>query len=903
MNTSRFSFFLLALALSAFFSSPALSFPSAHQPPGAGTQPAADLLRGLQERHQVHIFYHPGWLEEATLSRHLLELPFNEALQAIGQELNLTPLFVDDHILFVPSEGRDYRSGMAEPDMPVAGDPNQFGRFSRATLSGTIVCGKTGETLPGAVIFDPATGKGASSDMRGRFSIELPTGDLRLRLSYVGYEVLHQPLRLYSDGEIVFQMFESSVLLGEVTVSARRAEENISRTQMSMINIDSKAIAELPATFGERDIVRSITLLPGVQTVGEFGTGFHVRGGSADQNLILLEHVPLFNSSHLLGLISVVNPDLVSNVTLMKAGIPARFGERASSVMDVRLKNNLDQEHTAVMGGIGVLNSRAMLETPLIRDRVTLFLGGRATYSNVLMRNAPSEDLMNSRANFHDLTGTLNVAITPKNHLTLFGYHSFDRFGFGGETTHEYANTLGSMRLNSAISNRLSSTLVAGLSHYDYRITEESPVAPQLNYFMDSAVRYKTLKYFLSWYGGTRHAIEAGIQGVQYDVAPGNYGPLGEDSHALPQVIDSEKGLELSAFLSDDIALADHMSLEVGLRYTRYLQLGPGKAHQYADGMPRRVEHITDTLFYGQGEVMAWYHGLEPRIGFRYSFRENSSWKASYNRNFQYVNLISNTAIMAPADIWKLSDAHIRPLKSDQLALGYFRNFLENTLETSLEVYYKKMDHIIEYRSGAEVVMNEFLETDILDAGGYGYGAELYVKKNSGRLTGWTSYTYSVSRIRTDAVLPADQINRNNYFPSNYDRPHNLVVNAGYDLTRRIRVSATFSYSTGRPITLPEYTYWQGGDLVVFFSDRNKYRLPDYHRLDLSINLGENLRTRERGKGSLSLTLMNVYGRKNPYSVFYKRNHGSFDPLETFNLYQLYILGRPLPTVTYNFSF
>ncbi len=873
------------------------------QPAAQDQMPAEELLGRLQELHNTSIFYLPYWFRDKHLDKGLLELSLSEAVFAIGRELNLTPLFVDDNVMFVPAEGRDERGVSVNLDQLTVGSPEEFGRHPRATLSGKVVCGTTGETLIGAVVYDPVSGEGVASNLDGRFSIVLPTGDLRLRLSYVGYEVLYQPLRLYSDGEASFELFESSVQLGEVTVVARRAEENVSRTQMSLISLDSKAIEELPGTFGERDIVRSITLLPGVQSVGEFGTGFNVRGGSADQNLILIENVPLFNSSHLLGLISVINPDLVSNVTLMKAGIPSKYGERASSVMDIRLNNDLTQETTSVMGGIGILNSRALLETPIIRDRATLFLGGRTSYSDFFLRNARNEDLMNSTARFHDLTGTLNIALNPNNRLTLFGYHSFDRFGFGKETTHEYSNMLASMRLNSAIRGNLSSSLILGMSNYRYRIMEEMEVMPQLHYDMNSAIDYQTLKYYFTYNPWPNHTLVAGIQGVRYEIEPGGIAPLGEGSQIVPRTIDTERGVELSAFVSDDISLSDRMSLEVGLRYTQYLQLGPARVYQYTEGLPRSMGSLTDTIYYGSNEVVSRYAGLEPRIGFRYGLDEHSSAKISYNRNNQYINLISNTAIMAPADIWKLSDPHIQPLQSDQYAIGYFRNFLDNTLETSLEMYYKQLHQVIEYRSGAEVVMNEFLETDILNAKGYNYGLELYVRKNTGKLTGWTSYTYSSSQRRTRSIHPDDRINNNTYFPSNYDRPHNLVLNAGYSLSRRVRLAGTFSYSTGRPITLPEYTYWHGSDLLVYFSDRNKYRLPDFHRLDISLTIGENLNVRERGGSSWTFSIMNLYGRKNPYSVFYRREHGSLHPIDSFNLYQLYIIGKPLPTITFNFSF
>ncbi len=867
-----------------------------------GKIPAIEAIRHLQEKHETLIFYRTRWLEDQYVDDNILIMPLERALLVIGETAGLSHVFMEDHIVFLPGPGTaGQKPSDEDDDVLIVGTAEEYGRHTRATLSGRVVCGTSGEALIGAVIYDPVSEAGASTNVEGRFEIGLPTGDHRLRVSYVGYQTGHQEIRLYSDGNADFQLFESTVQLDEVTVTARSARENIERTQMSVITMDSQTIEGLQGTFGERDIVRSITLLPGVQSVGEFGTGFNVRGGDADQNLILIENVPLFNTSHLLGLISVVNADVISDVTLIKAGIPPRYGERASSVMDIRLKNSLDTEGTSIHGGIGLLNSRLLLETPIVEDRASIYIGGRTSYSDFLLDYTNDEDLVNSTARFHDVTGTLNIALSPNNRLTLFGYQSFDRFGFGKETTHEYTNLLASARLNTSFSSRLSSSLVAGFSDYRYGIYEESEVRSHLDYRMNSGINYQTAKYVMSFIPDNHHRFEAGIQAVRYEIEPGKLRPFGEDSRVTPNLMEREQGLELSGFIGDEFRWSDNISVEAGVRYTHYFQRGPGRVYQYLENAPRRIENITDTINYASGDVIADYGGLEPRLGFRFSNRENSSWKLSYNRNNQYINLISNTSIMAPADIWKLSDTHISPLKSDQFALGYFHNFLGNTLETSLEVYYKKLGDIIEYRSGAQVVMNELLETDILQAKGYSYGAELYVRKQSGFLTGWASYTYSSSMRRTTQSEPENQINGNAYFPSNYDRPHNLNINASYQLTRRLRLAATFSYSTGRPITLPEHIFWHGSDVMIRFSDRNKYRLPDFHRLDVTLHIGKRLRRDNRG-GSWSISVMNLYGRKNPYSVFYKRTHGRLDPVDSFNLYQLYILGRPLPTITYNFT-
>jgi len=902
MSNYRYIFSLLLL-FSLLLFRPSMAVSQAVQENQGQDLTAEDVIRLLEQQYGAQIFYNEQWFDGKKYSHQLLEQPLDQVLTLLVRNQNLKVSIIDGMFFIVPTIRNLPDFSSSEDQIIIIGNPAEYGRYSRATITGRVIDGGTGEPLVGAVLFEPETGIGASTDFDGFFRVELPTGDMSLRISYVGYEDRFQRIRLFGPGLIELELFSSSTQLQEFTITALRAEENISRTQMSMINLDAKALKELPGTFGERDIVRSITLMPGIQSMGEFGTGFNVRGGSADQNLILLENVPLFNSSHLFGLISVVNPDLVNNLSLIKAGTPARFGERASSVLDIRLGNGLNMEETSVKGGIGLLNSRLLFETPVVKNKATFSFGARSSYSDWLLREIPNQDLMNSSAGFFDLTGLYNMALGPKNRLTLFGYHSSDRFGFGGVTNYKYQSSLASLRLNSAINSRLSSTLVFGLSKYNYLIEETPEINPYVHFGMNSAIDYYSFKWWLSWIPVPEHKFEFGINAIRYGIEPGRLSPKGEFSLIEAKTMEREQALELSAFVSDEIIINEKMNLELGLRFTQYLQLGPGKSFVYQADQPRLPGNITDTLFYKNNETMANYNGLEPRVGLRINAGETSSVKFSFSRINQYINLISNTSVMAPADIWKLSDIHLKPLRSDQYAIGYFRNFLDNSIETSVETYFKRLHNAIEYKSGAEVALNDFLETDIINAKGYNYGIEFYLRKSSGRLTGWTSYTYSASRVRSTSPFSESQINQNQYFPSNFDRPHNLVLNTNYHISRRWRFAATFTYNTGRPITLPEQAFQQGSNVLIYYSDRNKYRLPDYHRLDISISLDENLRINRRGKGSWTISVMNLYGRKNPFSVFYKKEPSGMHETRSFKLYQLYIIGRPLPTITYNFSF
>ena len=861
-----------------------------------------EIISKIEARHDIKIFYKEEWFKDIILNENIVSDDLNRSISLLLRGRAFEPVYFADYIVIIPSESNAYYGITESTERTIVGNPLEFGKTRTAVLKGKIIDGQTGEPLIGAVVYDEKTTAGVSTNLRGEYSLALPVGDHTLRLTYIGYEESSKEIKLLSNGNLDFEIFEKSHSLDEVTIMAQKAEVNLTRTQMSLISIDSKMLKELPTSLGEKDIIRNLTLLPGIQSVGEFGTGFHVRGGGADQNLILIEDIPLFNTSHLFGLISIINSDMISNVTLMKAGIPAKYGERASSVMDIRLNNKVTE--TKFNGGIGIINSRANLEIPLFNKKASLVIGARSSYSDWLLREIPDNDLMNSSASFYDLTGSYNMQINPKNTLTIFGYRSNDGFNFAENASYNYQSNMGSFKWSSILSNKLSASILAGISLYNYQIKEDENTNPFEAYTLDSGLDYKTIKGNMMYFPHSNHTIDFGFGAVLYNIKPGAIKSLGENSMILDKSLNHEKALELAIYASDNFTINENLSLEVGLRYSHYRQLGPHQLFLYRDNEPLMPENLTDTISFSNNETVVKYGGLEPRINFRYSVNAFSSVKLSYNRINQYVNLISNTSVITPADLWKLSDFHIKPLVSDQIGLGYFRNFRNNSVEASVEVYYKNYKNVVEYKNGAQIIMNEIVETELINAQGYNFGLELFVKKNSGRLTGWTSYTLSSSLRQTNSNYEDEIINDNQIFPSNYDKPHNLVMNTTYNISRRWKLGGTFTYNTGRPVTLPEIQYWSGQNQVIYFSDRNKYRLPDYHRLDISISLDENLKKFQKGKGSWTFSIMNVYGRKNAYSVFYKKEKpGPETNFRAYNLYKLYIIGKPLPTLTYNFTF
>lgn len=859
----------------------------------------------LEKRDSIRIYYKPEWFRAKKISRAFAALNLEEALSRVS-ELNKLSYIIPDQgsFVFVPFRTSSYvLSGNGAADVLIIGNPDEYGKYTKATISGKILDGKTGESLPGVIVNVEKLKIGVATDINGNFSLTLPVGEHVLKMTFMGYEENARKIKLVSNGNVSFSLFEKTVRLNEVEIMAERAEINVTGTQMSMLHLTSKVIHELPVSLGETDIIKSMSLLPGIQSAGEFGTGFNVRGGGADQNLILIEDVPLFNSSHLFGLTSTINADNVSSVTLLKAGVPARYGERASSVMEIRLGTD-NTEKFRVKGGIGLLDSRLSVQIPMFKKKATLLIGGRSSYSNWLLHKMHDVDLMNSSAGFYDLNGLFSISLTPKDKVILFGYFSNDKFGFNKNINYEYSNALASLRWTHIFSNKLSSTLLTGYSLYKYNVHEMDTMHREDAYQINLKTRYNNLKWNFNWLPNHTHSVDFGINSILYRISPGEEIPYGRQSLIKPVNVQMAKGLEMAAYISDNFDLSPKLNAETGLRFVHYIALGPSSVQTYIPGQPRSMDAILDTLYYSNNQVITQHSAFEPRLSFRYSINERSSFKLSYNRINQFINLISNNSVMSPTDTWTLSNNYVPPLASDQYAIGYFRNFKQNMYEISIEAYYRELKNAIEYKNGARILLNEHIETDLLKANGYGYGIEIYARKSSGTLTGWISYTYSRSMLKTSGATDEEQINRNESYPSNFDKPNNLVVLANYHLSRRWRVSGTFVYNTGRPVTLPELKFNAAGNQMIYYSDRNKYRLPNYHRLDIAITFDENLRLKRTWKGSWTLSVINVYGRKNVYSVYYAQEDSRiYKSSGNASMYKLYIIGMPLPTLTYNFTF
>ena len=861
------------------------------------------IVTHLEQNNHIKLYYKPEWFKNKLFRESIGGLPIEDCITIVKRLTDLNCIVLNsDNYIFVPVQVHNYSNRIDRKGMLIIGDEQDFGKFSKAVISGKVIDVKTGKPLRNVSLNIDKLNVIVKTDKGGNYRLTIPTGEYILRLNYPGYEEDDRSIKVGSNGIVDFELSDKTIKLPEVIVRDKSLDQNVIRSQMSLIRLNAKTIKELPNFLGEKDIIKSVTLLPGIQSTGEFGTGFFVRGGSLDQNLILVEDVPLFNSSHVFGLNSAINSDGVSNVTLLKAGIPAKYGERASSVMDIRLANNADK--LQFKGGVGLLDSRLNIEMPLFDKKVNLLVGGRTSYSDWLLHAMPDADLKNSSANFYDLNTLITVRLNPQNSLSVFGYHSNDNFRLIKTTAYQYSNTLLSARYNHTFNDKLISTFLLGYSGYKSTISESDSLQPKDAYKIAFSTDYYSGKLNFNWLPTKKHNIDFGFNSIFYFLQPGTLSPVGSLSGIIKQSSQTEKGLELAEYISDNISFSSKISAEVGLRVSHFAYLGPNSVYSFKENAAHTSANIADTLQYGNNAVIKWYSSLEPRLSLRYSIDKASSIKFNYNRISQYINLISNTAIMSPTDVYKLSSPNVKPLVCNQFAVGYFRNFREDAIEASLEIYYKKLDNIIEYRDGTSIVLNKTLEADLLNATGNNYGVELYVKKNTGRLTGWVSYTYSRSLRQTTSTFDIDKINGNNYFSSSFDIPNNLVVNAIYHISRRWRAALIYNYNTGKPVTLPELKYTFDGKQYIYYSDRNKYRLPDYNRLDLALTFDETLRKKQKWKGSWTLSILNVYGQKNPYSAFYKYNTQLDSPLyRSFNLYNLFIIERPIPTLTYNFSF
>lgn len=878
-----------------------------------------EILLEIEEEHHIVFFYKEEWLSGIEVTDSFLDTPLIKVLENIIYANNLSFIVFNPYSVFLINEAVEptESTGLTESAeqsptlVPVAATQETQGtekiafsvnqkslKEGRATLSGYIKEAKNGQEIIGGTVYVEELEKGAISNKYGYYSLTMPTGNYHIAYSFMGLKTQIKQIALYASGSLNIELEDSPFEMEEVTVMGEAADVNVSGIQMSTIKLDMKVIESMPAFLGEVDVIKSLILLPSVSTVGEGSSGFNVRGGDTDQNLVLLDEAPIFNSSHAFGFFSVFHPDAVKMVTLHSGGISAKYGGRLSSILEIQQKEGNLKEF-AGSGGVGLISSRLALEAPIVKDKCSFLIAGRSTYSDWLLQQVPDMNVRNSTVSFYDATAKISYAFNHKNKLSLSTYTSNDKFRLGLDTTYNWGTTNAVLKYNHIWGEKLFSDFTAIYSNYNYKVDNQAEVnAFELNY----GIRYRSLKSDFTYFS-QKHQLDFGASIIWYDLQPGSLIPATERSGINPVLIEKEQSREMAAYFNDEYKINSRISLMFGLRYSLFHNLGPGSVYLYEENIPKGPTTITDTLQFGRGDIIKSYGGFEPRVSVKLGLGPSSSLKVSYNRMRQYISMISNTAAITPIDIWKTSNTHIRPQIGDQVIVGYFKNFAGNSIETSIEAYYKKIYNLLEYKDGASLLLNETLEADLLEGKGRAYGVELMGKKKTGRLTGWASYAYSRSERLVQGEFPEETINLGKYYPSNYDKPHNIKFVGNFRITQRWSFSANFIYGTGRPFTAPYSKYriqnaFLENITVGNFSQRNQFRIQDYHRLDISITLGQGHKKYRNWKGSWTFSIYNVYGRKNAYSVFFRDVYG-VPPMP----YRLSVLGVPFPSLTYNFTF
>ena len=765
-----------------------------------------------------------------------------------------------------------------------------------ATLSGYIKDAATGEELIGATIYIEELKTGTSTNVYGYYSLSLPPGEYNLVFSFIGYQSRSLTVQMVESQTMNVELETEDVRLEEIVVTAESVPE-VESVEMSTAKVDIQTIQRMPALLGEVDVVRSIQLLPGVSTVGEGAPGFNVRGGSIDQNLILLDEAPIYSSSHLLGFFSVFNPDAVRDITLYKGGIPARYGGRLSSVLDVRQKEG-NTKKFGMQGGIGLISSRLLVEGPIKEDKSSFMVAGRRSYGDLFLRLSSNEDLNSSIVYFYDLNTKVNYKINDKNRLYLSGYFGRDVFrGAIDNVEFNWGNRTGTLRWNHLFNDKLFANFTAINSDYNYQLefSEDGAEASLEEFDWTSGITNYNLQADFTYFPALGSTVDVGLSGIFYRFNPGNVTIRNSGGPAEnPLRIENEYGIEAAAYASHEKKINNQLTLKYGLRYSTFSNIGERDIFIYENDDPSPGNAVIDTVSYDAGEVIEFYDGLEPRLSINYTLNARTSLKASYNRMYQYIQLVSNTTAATPIDIWAPSNRYTRPAIVDQVALGYFKSLHQGAYEFSAEVYYKHFQDLIDFRNGAELILNETLETELLSGEGRAYGLELLLKKPQGRWTGWLSYTLA----RTERQV--DGINNNEYYPSNFDKTHDISLVLNYNINERWSASANFAYMTGRPMTIPSGRFVYEGLVIPDYTGRNGARTPDYHRLDLSLNYEPTPKNQRRWRNTWNFGIYNVYARRNPYSVFFQQNEDN--PTQT-EAVRLSIFGNIIPSVTYNFIF
>lgn len=883
------------------------------------------------ERESSHVFFFKDeWLKDIIINETFTEKPLNYILDRVFRETSINYIIYNSKVIlsnnnvvynslpkgYFPEEldtlqinkekenenetktvvfyeQFSSQSTKDNPEIITIGKQNSNSK-SYYTLTGKVNNLRTNEPLQNLVISVQNKSINAVTDEKGIYSIKLPVGYNSLETRLLGHKPEIRNIIIYGDGSLNFLVSEDTEELSEVLIVSKR-NDNVKSVISGVTRIDVADIKTIPLVLGERDILKVAVTLPGIKTAGEGSSGFNVRGGRTDQNLILLDDAVIYNSAHFLGFFTALNPFTTGSLDIYKASIPVQYGGRLSSVFDIKTKDG-NMEKLSGEGSIGPVTANLAVETPVIKNKSSLTTGFRATYSDWVLKTIKDEEsLKNSQASFFDGVLKYTHKFNDKNRIQSTIYYSKDKFSISSDSVFNYSNLLGSIKWDHTFNGKNRGSVIVSSSQYKYDIDYEGD--RNLNFDFGYNINETQLKLNMKYLYNKKHKFDYGFNSKLYKVNPGNIKPKGENSDIEALSLDEERGIESAIYISDLYEISNKFLLDIGLRYSFYSALGPSQQNAYINGVPKEQSTIKEVKTYGNNEFIKTYGGPEARVSIRYLLTPELSLKASYNNLYQYIHLLSNNTTESPTDAWKLSDLNIKPQRSEQFSLGIYKDFNTANIEISLEGYYKKMKDILDYKIGADLILNEDLERELLQGEGKAYGIEFLIKKKNGKLNGWLSYSYSRSFTRLANTITEEQVNDGDYFPANYDKPHDFTVIANYKLTHRYSFSANFTYQTGRPITYPIGKYIFANEEQVVYSDRNKYRIPDYYRLDLGINIEGNHKIKKLAHSFWNISVYNVLGRNNPYSIFFENENGKIQAYKTS------IFGTPIPTITYNFKF
>lgn len=840
-------------------------------------EPLSLVLSKIEEEYKVKIYYQKQWVEDLSAEfkkSRTLEQTLSEAL--LESELSYTLL--GEKLVILLNEGQ-------KQVLPTY------------TLQGKVIQENDASEIIGATVILRETGQGVTSDFEGKFSLTAEKGTYQLVIKSLNTidKVLTIPLN--SDTTIQVSVFDKTVELEGVIVTGQAIDDNVAKANAGRMVLDLESVKTLPAFMGEVDVTKVIQTLPGVSSVGEGSSGFNVRGGNIDQNLILFDNIPIYNSSHLLGFFSVFNPDIVGNFTLYKGAMPANFGGRLSSLLTVSQKTP-NKTNIELSGGIGPINNRLNIEAPIIKNRASLLIGGRYANPALVLNNFQRQSIKGSTANYGDLNVKYHDIISEKDVISISTYLSNDQFSFSGDSSYSYNVAGASAEWNHQFNARMTTKLIGFYSDYNAKLlNEEEQTANEINNGIQNIGLNGTLSYFLS----EQLVTDFGFNLLHYNISPGELSPV-NNSGIKTVPLQHEVAFETGWFINAEYQLNTKVSLNGGLRYSTFSNIGARDEPVFDPSLPKSETSIIDILEHEDGEVVRTFGGLEPRLSTNFRLNSTTSLKASYALNRQYIHLFSNATAALPTDVWKASDLNLRPQIGHQYSLGIFKNLSNNMFETSADIFYRDITQLAELRTGAPVLMNQFIEKDLLPGSGRAYGLELYVKKQLGKVNGWVSYTLSRTERQVENAFVAETINGGAYYPANFDTPHNLNISSNIRLSRLWTFSWNFVFQSGRPVTLPQssFPYTVNDERYYTYVERNNYRIPDTHRLDLGLTIAGTNKRNSPWENSFTFSIYNVYGRDNPFSVFVNNVDASNSIPRVF---QLAVLGSAFPSFTFNFRY